>query len=542
MKWLGQHIYDLVSRFRNSVYLEDISAGTIASGGNLGLDSNNKIVKDDGDGVTDLTSAGVDGDNNQLLTDDGDGTVTSEANLTFNGSTLSVEADSNTTANALFIDANSLTTGSAISLDIDDALTATATKSLINIDYDKAGVTAASATSTTYGLNISMEDSATNDADGDVFMIGAQIDVDIDNNQGDMWTKGLEINVGADGVGDNGRVFGIDMTCKDGGTDIALRSDANVADHFKIATTANGATSLTTVDGSGADANLSIVADGTVDIDSAGILTLDSGAAINIEPASGSSILLDGTVTVDAGSVTGITTLGVDSVSLTAVQTSAESFVDNDTSIMTSAAIDDKINTKYSTSYITFSALSQSSFGTNYIFTHVKGISEVSANQDSGVDASGGTYADFGGVTTEQGGSGTDAIVAISSSSLEQQIPIPETCKLMGFFATTSSYNDGNTAGYDTGVAIWRVPESGVDWGGSNDSTATLIHKSDSSRSAMTGEGTNKRKVQKVERMDGTVKSLAAGDILIPSIFGETADQQIMATITLVIATPIKTI
>ena len=45
MKWIGQHIYDLISRFRNDVYLEDISTGTIASGGNLGLDSNNKIVK-----------------------------------------------------------------------------------------------------------------------------------------------------------------------------------------------------------------------------------------------------------------------------------------------------------------------------------------------------------------------------------------------------------------------------------------------------------------------------------------------------------------
>ena len=45
MKWIGQHIYDFISRFRNDVYLEDISSGTIASGGILGLDSNNKIVK-----------------------------------------------------------------------------------------------------------------------------------------------------------------------------------------------------------------------------------------------------------------------------------------------------------------------------------------------------------------------------------------------------------------------------------------------------------------------------------------------------------------
>ena len=45
MKWIGQHIFDLVARFRSDVHLDDIQTGTIASGGNLGLDSNNKIVK-----------------------------------------------------------------------------------------------------------------------------------------------------------------------------------------------------------------------------------------------------------------------------------------------------------------------------------------------------------------------------------------------------------------------------------------------------------------------------------------------------------------
>jgi len=45
MKWIGQHVWDFISRFRNDVYLEDISTGTIASGKNLGLDSNNKIVR-----------------------------------------------------------------------------------------------------------------------------------------------------------------------------------------------------------------------------------------------------------------------------------------------------------------------------------------------------------------------------------------------------------------------------------------------------------------------------------------------------------------
>ena len=45
MKWIGQNIWSFISRFRSDVYLESISSGTIASGGNLGLDASNKIVK-----------------------------------------------------------------------------------------------------------------------------------------------------------------------------------------------------------------------------------------------------------------------------------------------------------------------------------------------------------------------------------------------------------------------------------------------------------------------------------------------------------------
>jgi hypothetical protein len=80
-------------------------------------------------------------------------------------------------------------------------------------------------------------------------------------------------------------------------------------DTFVTTVAANGATSLVTTDASAAAANLQITADGTVDIDSAGVLTLDSGAAINIEPAAGSAILLDGTISIDAGVVTGATSI-----------------------------------------------------------------------------------------------------------------------------------------------------------------------------------------------------------------------------------------
>ncbi len=91
MKWIGQHIVDFIARFRSDVYLEDIADGTVVDNKFLGLDSNNKIIKEAASAtVTDLHSAGVDGSANQLITDDGDGTVTSETGLTFDGADLSL--------------------------------------------------------------------------------------------------------------------------------------------------------------------------------------------------------------------------------------------------------------------------------------------------------------------------------------------------------------------------------------------------------------------------------------------------------------------
>ena len=63
MRFIGQFIKHFISRFKSDVYLENISSGTIASGGNLGLDSNNKIVKANeatGD-ITGVTLAGDSG-------------------------------------------------------------------------------------------------------------------------------------------------------------------------------------------------------------------------------------------------------------------------------------------------------------------------------------------------------------------------------------------------------------------------------------------------------------------------------------------------
>ena len=59
MKFIGQFIQHFISRFKNDVFLENISSGTIASGGNLGLDSNNKIVKATSTSHDEVTLAGT---------------------------------------------------------------------------------------------------------------------------------------------------------------------------------------------------------------------------------------------------------------------------------------------------------------------------------------------------------------------------------------------------------------------------------------------------------------------------------------------------
>jgi len=120
----------------------------------------------------------------------------------------------------------------------------------------------------------------------------------------------LDIALSADGGNvtmDDGTTTVFDFNTDD--PELKIMDDAQVANYCSIAVGANGATTFTTVDADAAAANLIITADGTVDIDSAGVLTLDSGAAINLEPAAGSVVLIDGAVSIDAGVVTGITSL-----------------------------------------------------------------------------------------------------------------------------------------------------------------------------------------------------------------------------------------
>jgi hypothetical protein len=117
----------------------------------------------------------------------------------------------------------------------------------------------------------------------------------------------LDIALSADGGNvtmDDGTTTIFDFNTDD--PEIKIHDDAQVANYASIAVGANGATTFTTVDTDAAAANLLFTVDGTVDIDSAGLMTLDSGGAINLEPAGGSAVLIDGNASFDGDQLTGL--------------------------------------------------------------------------------------------------------------------------------------------------------------------------------------------------------------------------------------------
>ena len=190
---------------------------------------------------------------------------------------LEIAATANTTAPVLAITAPALTTGNAAFFDINDALTTSHDNKLLFLDYDKSGVTASGQTASVTGFTVNMADAATNHANSQVEMYGAQIDVDSANAQGTITQKGLVLNVAADGVGDAATTSGIETTVMDGGTDIKMMSHADTADYCTIATTTNGATTITTVDGGATAAHFEVAADGKITLDAATDIVLETG-------------------------------------------------------------------------------------------------------------------------------------------------------------------------------------------------------------------------------------------------------------------------
>jgi hypothetical protein len=253
MKWIGQHIWDFISRFRSDVYLEDTSTGTIAAGGNLGLDANNKVVKANTPSGGLTISGALD---NRIVTSGGGTVLNAEEYLTFsrvNGCTsfssigaptatfISNSTSNNTTGVAGWNSGSNTGYGNIIS-------------------FVNAQNTAGSQTNWYTAQLLTIDDNATHV--GNVDYIGLGVQIDFANTNGVQEVKGIQTLITDCDVAD---LYGIYHKIEDGGVDLRFTSSAQIEDYFQISTGANGATTIVTEEaGGGKTAHLTFDVDGDI--------------------------------------------------------------------------------------------------------------------------------------------------------------------------------------------------------------------------------------------------------------------------------------
>jgi len=243
MKWIGQHIWDFISRFRTTVYIENLE--TSSEENVLVVDSDGKVTKNTTLGGSDLTI--TDASNNRLVTSSGGSALLAETYATFvNGG--------NTSTFILYSNEN---VGDYISI----ATTTNGATRIQTVDAD-----AALANLTLF-------------ADGDTI---------VQTTDG-LNDKNFKINNGSNTAflfnAESGSMS--KLTMYEQGGDSA-------DDFFTIQVDEHGATTIQTTDGGGTSADLQIVADGTaelvgttVTLDSAANVELEVGAATNYVQTTG---------------------------------------------------------------------------------------------------------------------------------------------------------------------------------------------------------------------------------------------------------------
>tara|TARA_R100000388_G_scaffold35021_1_gene27220 strand:- start:790 stop:2265 length:1476 start_codon:yes stop_codon:yes gene_type:complete len=297
MKFIGQFIQDFIARFRNDVYLEQLTES--AQDHVVGVDADGKLYKQDvstgditgvditvGTGLDisqsnttsgnyastinlDLTEVGVNGSANQLLTDDGDGTVTSESKAIID----TVGGVSQLLKN---LGTGTVTTGQASTSSF------SAYRDVIFYSPNSGG------TKINKGAQVNITKAVDSgiSSGGIVQSAGDFVSVDLGTNSGSAevhqaalvanvvgnqlggTTTGVGLSVG---VANSDVNNGVQITTTDttNGHDIKIASSADQADFFGIKTVASGNTEIETIDSDGANAaHLKLDIDGDITLDS----------------------------------------------------------------------------------------------------------------------------------------------------------------------------------------------------------------------------------------------------------------------------------
>ena len=299
MKWIGQQIYDQVSRFRHDFYLEGIAASTETD--MLVVDNFGKVSKRAIDAITvDVSDFMTNGVDNRVLTATGADAMNAEANLTFSGTQLSAtlaggigfNIDHTSPSNSSYgLKLNQSAPGLGIAVDHDETRTAGIGGRGFMVDYDKTAVLADGETGTYNGTNVNLYDQVTNHSGSTFTQTGNLTSIVSTGSAGAMTNIGYDASVynlagGGTNIGFRSNSLsagGIDFYSQGA---IALYATNSTDDYFKIVTAVNGTTTLTTVDAAAAAAHFNIVADGNITLDAAGNIALETaGGSFNCDAA-----------------------------------------------------------------------------------------------------------------------------------------------------------------------------------------------------------------------------------------------------------------
>ncbi len=211
------------------------------------------------------------------------------------------------------------------------------------------------------------------------------------------------------------------------------------------------------------------------------------------------------------------------------------------TNVASAESIKAYVDARYSYQYISFfgsvSAANNNSGGPYYIFTSGNGISNHSWTKYN----MGGSSLAITNDTIDLATDGNCSQLGVSTYLATNQIVVPQTSEIVGFYATNRS---GSNGPYHVGNAIFVIPESGVNWGDSTSMTAFLKYRSISSAHSGTDENfsssnVNTSKVMMCHDMTRGTYEVAAGSIIIPSVFCDTHSQVIATSMTIVLRTKI---
>ena len=192
-------------------------------------------------------------------------TVTAGTNCTFAGATLNVD-------DAFITNDADDTMAGTLTIDKDTTATTTGNTYGLNIDYDHTGICASGQSIRNYGISLAINsDSPTH--------VGSVLNFGIDNTV-TAGTSGTQSSIGINNIVTGADTnTGIYQKVTDGGTDLKFVSSANISNYFSIATTADGATTIATVDSNASAGHLTLQPDGDLKvIPNTGISTFFRGA------------------------------------------------------------------------------------------------------------------------------------------------------------------------------------------------------------------------------------------------------------------------